>query len=135
MPVHIIAQSKLAKMHTLGCGAPEAPAAQMVLGDVERGHRPNHDVVERHRDCGCDFIATENPRHSDRQQRLERIERGEAEEYSDSRPERDRVWRVSNRHQRHVMRSEPLLQSRKWFWQSRLVNNLGCLLRLVRFQR
>jgi hypothetical protein len=28
-----------------------------------------------------------------------------------------------------------LLQSREWFWQSRLVDKLGCLLRLVRFQR
>ena len=104
MPVHIIAQSKLAKMHTLGRGAMEAPAPQVIFGNVNRRHRPNQYVIQSHSNRSRDLIAPANPGHDDRQQRLDRIQRGEAKENSDRRPERDGVRRVGYRHQRHVMR-------------------------------
>jgi len=115
-------------MHALGWRATQSPASQLILGKIERGHRPNGDVVHRHGNRSCDLVATANPRHSNRQQRLERIERREAKKNSDRRPESDGVRRISNRHQRHVMRREPALQPRQWSWQSRLVNRLAYLM-------
>ena len=134
MPMHVIVQPELAEMHALGYWAMEAPATQLVFGDIECGHRPNHYVVQRHRNSSGNLIAAENPGHRNRQQCLERIQRGEAKENSDGRPERDGVRRVDDRHQRHVMRNEPALHSREWFWQSRLVNWLGRVVRLLRVQ-
>ena len=87
----------------------QAPAPQLILGKIDRGHRPNSDVVHRHRNRSCDFVATANPRHGDRQQRLQRIQRGEAEKNADGRSERNRVRRIGDRHQGHVMRDEPAL--------------------------
>ena len=113
MPVHIILQPKLAKMHALGYRAIQDPAPELVLGKIKSRHRPNHDVVQRHRYRSSDFVATANPRHGDRQQRLERIQRREAKENSDGRPESDRVRRVRDRHQSHVMCDEPALASRQ----------------------
>ena len=132
MPVHVIVQSELAKMHALGCRAMDHPATQLVFGNIERGHGPNHYVVQRHRNSSGNFIAAENPGRRNRQQCLERIQRGKAKENSDGRPERDGVRRIGDRHQRHVMRDQPALHSREWFWQSRLVNWLGCRVRLLR---
>jgi len=40
-------------MNALGYGAIEAPAPQMVFGNIKRGHHPNHNVVQRHRDRRC----------------------------------------------------------------------------------
>jgi len=58
MPLYIIAQPKLAKMNALGCRAIEAPAPQMVFGNIDRGHRPNQDIVQRHRYRSCNFVAS-----------------------------------------------------------------------------
>src|SRR6266508_75673 len=113
MPVHVIAQSKLAKVHALGYGTTDAPAPQMIFGKVDRGHRPNHYVVQCHGNRSCDLIATKNPCHSDRQQCLQWIQRCEAKENSDGRPESDGMRRVGNRHQGHVMRSKPLFELRQ----------------------
>src|SRR2546428_4503102 len=134
MPLHIITQSKLAKMHTLGRWAMQAPAPQLVFGKIKSRHRPNHDVVQRHRNRSRDLIAAAGPRHSNRQQRLERIQRREAKENSDARPESYGMRRVRDRHQSHVMCDEPLLQSRESSRQSRLINRLGCSLRILDFQ-
>jgi hypothetical protein len=134
MPLYIIAQPKLAKMNALGCRAIEAPAPQMVFGNIDRGHRPNQDIVQRHRYRSCNFVASENPSHSDRQQRLEWIQRGEAKENSDRRSERNGVRRVGDCHQGHVVCDQPALHSREWFGQSRLVNRLSWLLWLGRLQ-
>ena len=59
--MHVIVQSELAKMHALGCRAIEAPATQLIFGNIERGHDPNHYVVQRHRNRSCDLIAAANP--------------------------------------------------------------------------
>lgn len=116
MPVHEIVQPKLAKMHTLGWWTPQGPTPQLILGNINRRHRPNGDIVHGDRDRSCDFVATENPRHGDRQQRLEWIERREAKKNSDRRPERDGMRRIRDRQQRHVMRHQPALQPRQWSW-------------------
>ena len=127
MPVHKIVQPKLAKMHALGCRAIQDPAPELVLGKIKSRHRPNHDVVQRHRYRSRDLITAAGPRHSNRQQRLERIQRREAKENSDGRPESDGMRRVRDRHQRHVVRDKPALQPRQRSWQSRLVNLLAYL--------
>ena len=88
----------------------------MVFGDIDCRHCPDQNIVQRYRNRGSDLVAAENPRYSDRQQRLQRIQRGEPEENSDRRPESDRVRRVGDRHQRHVMRNQPPLQPRQRFW-------------------
>ncbi len=118
MPVHIIVEPELAEMHTLSCWPIQDPASKLILGEIQRRHCPNHYVVQRDSDRSCDLVAAENPSHSDRQQRLQWIQRGEAKENSDCRPQRDRVWRVGDRHQGHVMRDQPALHSRELFWQS-----------------
>jgi len=90
----------------------------MVFGDIDRRHRPDHDIVQRYCDRGRNFVAPRNPRHGNRQQCLKRIQRREPEEDSDGRPESNRVRRVGDRHQRHVMRDQPALHPRQWFWQA-----------------
>ena len=113
MPVHIIVQPKLAEMHALRYRAIQDPAPELVLGKIKSRHRPNHDVVQRHRYRSRDLIAAAGPRHSNRQQRLERIQRREAKENSDGRPESDGMRRVRDRHQSHVMCDQPVLGSRQ----------------------
>ena len=67
MPVHVVAQSKLPKMNALCYRPIEAPASQMIFGNVNCRHRPNEYVVQGHRNRSCDFIAAANPGHCDRQ--------------------------------------------------------------------
>jgi len=55
----------------------------MVFGDIDCRHYPDQNIVQRYRNRGSDLVAAENPRYSDRQQRLQRIQRGEPEENSD----------------------------------------------------
>ncbi len=109
MPVQVIVEPELPKMHTLSCGPIQNPTSELILGDIQRRHCPNHYVVQRHCDRSSDFVATANPRHGDRQQRLQRIQRGEAEKNADGRSERNRVRRVRDCQQRHVMRNKPAL--------------------------
>ena len=118
MPVHVIVEPKLAEMHTLSCWPIQDPASKLILGEIQRRHCPNHYVVQRDSDRSCDLVAAENPSHSDRQQRLQWIQRGEAKENSDRRSERNGVRRVGDRHQGHVVRNKPVLQSRQWPGQS-----------------
>ena len=103
MPVYVIVQSKLAKVYPLSYWPIQYPAPQLVFGNIDCRHCPDQNIVQRYRNCGSDLVAAENPRHSDRQQRLYRIQRCEPEENSDRRPESDRVRRVGDRHQGHVM--------------------------------
>ncbi len=128
MPMHVIVEPELAEMHTLSCWPIQDPASKLILGEIQRRHGPNHYVVQRDSDRSGDLIAAANPGHGDRQQRLQWIQRGEAKENSDRRPERNRVRGVGDRHQSHVMRDEPALQSRELFGQPRLVNWIGWLL-------
>ena len=102
--MYVIVQSKLTKVYPLRCWAIEYPATELVFGDIYRWHYPDQNIVQRYRNRGSDLVATKNPCHSDRQQRFKRIQRCEPEENSDRRPESDRVRRVGDRHQRHVMR-------------------------------
>jgi len=113
MPVQVIVEPELPKMHTLSCGPIQNPAPELVLGKIKSRHRPNHDVVQRHRYRSRDLIAAAGPCHSNRQQRLERIQRREAKENSDGRPESDGMRRVRDRHQSHVMCDQPVLGSRQ----------------------
>ncbi len=109
MPVHVIVEPELAQMHTLSCWPIQDPTSELILGEIQRGHCPNHYVVQRHSNRGCDLIAAANPRRGDRQQCLQRIQRRETKENSDRGSERDGVRRIRDRHQCHVMRSKPLL--------------------------
>ena len=83
VPVHIVAQTKLAKMHALSHRTLKAPAPEMVFGNIDCRHCPDQNIVQRYRNRGSDLVAAENPRHSDRQQRLKRIQRCKPEENSD----------------------------------------------------
>ena len=79
VPVHVIAKTKLAKMHALSHRTLKAPAPEMVFGDIDCRHYPDQNIVKRYRNRGSDLVAAENPRYSDRQQCLQRIQRGEPE--------------------------------------------------------
>src|SRR5207249_9351966 len=57
MPVHVIVETGLAEMHALGCWPVQDPRSHMILGDIQRGHCPNHYVVQRHSNGSSDFIA------------------------------------------------------------------------------
>ena len=83
MPVQVIMESELAEMHTLRCWPIQDPTSELIFGDIQCWHCPNHYVVQRHSNGGGDLIAAADPRHSNRQQRLQRIQRGEAKENSD----------------------------------------------------
>jgi len=88
----------------------------MVFGDIDCRHCPDQNIVQRYRNRGSDLVAAENPRYNDRQQCLQRIQRREAEENSNTRSESDGVRRVGDRHQRHVMRDQPTLQPCQRLW-------------------
>ena len=70
MPMYVIMQSKLAKMYPLRNRPIQHPTTELVLGNVDRRHRPYEDVVQVDRNRGCDLIATANPGYTDREQRL-----------------------------------------------------------------
>ena len=97
----------------------------MVFGDIDCRHCPDQNIVQRYRNRGSDLVAAENPRYANRQQRLQRIQRGESEENSDRGPQSNRVRRVGDRHQRHVMRDQPALHPRQRLRQTRFVNGLA----------
>ena len=80
------------------------PVADLVFPPVNRGHERQNDIVQSHRNRRCDFVASEDPGDRDGKQRFQAPERGEAEKDSDGGTEGDRMRRVSNRHQRHVVR-------------------------------
>jgi hypothetical protein len=122
MPIQVIAEPELPETHTMRHRAMQAPAPQMIFGNIERGHRPNHHIVQGHRNGRSDLIAPTNPCYGDRQQRLKRVQRRETEKNSDCRTKRDGVRRVCDGHQRHVVRDQPALKSRQWPRQSRFVN-------------
>ena len=67
MPVHVIVQPKLAKVYSLRHWPIQYPATKLIFGDIDRWHRPDHHIVQRDRNRGCDLVATKNPRHSDRE--------------------------------------------------------------------
>ena len=135
MPVHVIVQPKLAKMYPLRRWAIKYPATELVFGDINCRHYPDQNIVQRYRNRGSDLVAAANPRYNDREQRLQRIQRTEPKENSDRRAESDRVRRIGDRHQRHVMRDQPALHSRERLRQMRFINGLARLLWLLWFQR
>ncbi len=122
MPIQVIVQPKLPEAYAMRRWAMEAPAPQLVFGNVKRRHRPNPHVVQRNGDGSGDLVAATNPCCGDRQQRLERVERSKTKKYSDGRTECNGVRRVRDGHQRHVVRDQPALESRQWLKQSPLVN-------------
>ena len=83
MPMHVIVQSKLAKVYPLRGWAIQYPATELVFGDIDCRHYPDQNIVQRYRNRGSDLVAAENPRYDDRQQCLQRIQRTEPEEDSD----------------------------------------------------
>jgi len=124
MPIQVIVQPKLPEPYAMRRRAMEAPAPQLIFGNVNRRHRPNSHIVQCDRNGSSDLIASANPRRGDRQQRLERIERSKAEKYSNGRTECNGVRRVRDGHKRHVVRDQPALRPRQWPRQSRFVNRL-----------
>jgi len=124
MPIQVIVQSELPEPYAMRGCAMEAPAPQLVFGNVNRRHRPNPHVVQRNGDGSSDLVAATNPCCGDRQQRLERVKRSKTEKYSNGRTKCNGVRRVRDGHQRHVVRDQPALESRQWSKQSRFVNRL-----------
>ena len=78
-----------------------------VLPEIDRRHQWQNHIVQGHGDGSRNFVAFAYPRHADGQEGFHAPERSEAKENSDRRTERDRMRRVRNRHQRHMMRSQP----------------------------
>ena len=113
MPIQVIVQSELPEPDAMRHWAMEAPAPQLVFGNVNRRHRPNPHIVQCDRNGSSDLVAATNPRCGDRQQRFERVERSETKKYSDGRTECNGVRRVRDGHQRHMMRDQPALASRE----------------------
>ena len=98
MPIQVIVQPKLPEAYAMRRRAMEAPAPQLVFGNVNRRHRPNPHVVQRDGDGSSDLVAATNPCGGDRQQRFERVERSKTEKYSDGRTECNGVRRVRDGH-------------------------------------
>jgi len=84
----------------------------MIFGKVDGRHRPNQDIMQ----CYCNrrgyLVTSANPCHRDRQQRLKRIQRCEAEKNSDGGPKCNGVRRIGDGHQCHVMLGKHLLEVR-----------------------
>ena len=83
--------------------------ANPVLPEIDRRHQRQNYIVQRHCDRGRNFVAFAKPRHADGEQSFHAPERGEAEKNSDGGSEGDRVRRIRNRHQCHMMGSQPCL--------------------------
>src|SRR4029453_9989295 len=66
MPVYVVTQSKLTKMHTLRCGAMQALRSELIFGNVNRRHRPDHYIVQGHCNRSCNLVAPADPRRTDR---------------------------------------------------------------------
>ncbi len=124
MPIYVIAECKMAKAYVVRWRPTQSPATQFVLCEINRWHRKNDHVVQCNGNGSSDLVAATNPCRGDRQQRLERVKRSKTEKYSDGRTECNGVRRVRDRHQRHVVRDQPALESRQWLKQPRLVNRL-----------
>ena len=91
------------EVHSMRRGAAQGPAAELVFSQIDGRHRENRDIVHRHRDRRRDFVTSTYPRHGNRQQCFETVERREAKKNSDRRSKRDRVRCVHDRHERHVV--------------------------------
>jgi len=66
MPIQVITQAELPEADAVRGGAMQAPAAQMVFGNVNGRHRPNHYVVQRNCNGSSDLVAATNPCDGDR---------------------------------------------------------------------
>src|SRR4029077_6017431 len=75
-----------------------------VLPEVDRWHQRQDYVVQGNGDSSCDLVGLKYPRDSDGKQRFQTPKRGKSKENSDGRTEGDRMRRVGDRHQVHVMR-------------------------------
>ena len=89
MPMHVIVQSKLAKVYPLRHWAMQYPTTELVFGEIDCRHYPDQNIVQRYRNRSSDLVAAENPRYDDRQQCFQRIQRRESEKNSDRRAESD----------------------------------------------
>ena len=54
--MHVIAQTKVAKMHALGHRTLKAPAPEMVFGDIDCRHCPDQKIVKRYRNRRSDLL-------------------------------------------------------------------------------
>jgi hypothetical protein len=81
--------------------------ADPVLPEVNRWHQRQEYVVQGDGDRSCDLVGLKYPRHPDGKQRFQTPKRGKSKENSDGRTEGDRMGRIRDRHQGHVMRGQP----------------------------
>lgn len=68
--------------------------------------------MQRNRDGGRDLVRFKKPRYADGEQGFHAPQGRESKKNSDGRAERDRVRRISQRHQRHVMGRQPFFRLR-----------------------
>jgi len=123
MPVNVVTKSK-AKVDPMRQRSMQCPTAELVFTKVDRGHEENEHIVKSHSDRGSDFVAAQNPSEQNREQGFQWIKRSESKENSNGRAERDRMWRVRHRNERHVMVDEPTFLSLEEFWQTRFLVSL-----------
>ena len=83
--------------------------ADPVLPEVNRWHQRQEYVVQGDGDRRCDLVGLKYPRYPDGKQRFHTPKRGKSKENSDGRTEGDRMGRIGDRHQGHVMRRQPCL--------------------------
>jgi hypothetical protein len=62
----------------------QRPATNFVFRKVNSRHYKNQDIVNCHRDCGGDLVASTYPRQGNRKKRLQTPKRRESEKDSDS---------------------------------------------------
>ena len=81
--------------------------ADPVLPEVNRWQQRQEYVVQGDGDRSCDLVGLKYPRYPDGKQRFQTPKRGKSKENSDGRTEGDRMGRIGDRHQGHVMRPQP----------------------------
>src|SRR2546422_5577712 len=96
-----------------------------ILPVVNRWQERQDNIMKCHRYRRSNFVASTQPCYRDGKQCLQAPKRGEAKENADGRAQCDRMRRVGNRHQGHVMLDQPLLEPDKRFRQARAVTSRG----------
>jgi len=66
VPMLKVMQTKLAKMHALGRWTLQGPTTEVVFGDVNGRHRPDHDIVQRDCNRRGDLVAAKSPCRANR---------------------------------------------------------------------
>ena len=123
-PVQIIVHRNMRDSNSRRKRAVQHPVTNFVFRPINRRHKRQDDIVQGHCDRCRDFVTAKQPRCGDRKQCLETPERCESKKDSDGRAECDGMRSIGNRHQRHVMLAQPVLEPRQRIGQSRSVTLL-----------